>query len=101
MKEATLNVGRSSSTCSACGRNAFPDETHHDTVKYGSPAFQTTTGFGRTHYHAARPRVDGCGAPFTAITTPYTGEQMANATKALRPDLPFLGDPYEVTINGG
>lgn len=90
MTEATLVVSTFTSSCSACGKNAFPDETTHETVKYAVPE-RTFTHEGRTTTLPAQEGEAGCGATFTSITTCYMGEAMANATKRLRPDLPFIG----------
>lgn len=96
MAEATLIVGRTSSTCSACHRNAFPDEWEHNTVKFAVPESTWESPFGEKKVFPAREGEPGCGATFTAITTCYLGPHMEAATRNLRPDLPFVGvdQPY-------
>jgi len=74
---ATLIVGSFSSKCGACGKGADPNETHHNTV----------LGYG--------PKQDGCGALFTELDCSYIGAGIQEATKRLRPDLPFVGLDYD------
>lgn len=64
-----LIVGPSQSRCGACGKNADPYESAHD---------------------MDRMLGDGCGATFTEVTTNYLDANLEEATKALRPDLPFV-----------
>ena len=63
-----LIINRSDSRCGMCGKNADPHETEH---------------------RMERMRGEGCGAPFTEMTSDYTG--MEEACKRLRPDLPWKG----------
>lgn len=74
---ATLVVGGWTSKCGACGRSADPEEATHQTRPGG---------------YSGRGSRPGCGARFTAVATEYTGQGPANATKAMRPDLPFIGE---------
>jgi hypothetical protein len=60
-KTATLRVGRWSSTCSACGGNADPNETHH--VKGGPKSmWDADSSLGQAN---------GCRARFTEKRSDY------------------------------
>ncbi len=64
---AVLIIGGWSSRCSACGADAWTDETHHDTAPDSAHG--------------------GCGARFTATTSEHWSATAATMHQ-LRPDLP-------------
>ena len=70
-----LYVGRTSSTCGACGKGADPHELRHSTILRYAPGDPGP----------------GCGALFTDVASEYIGESAEQAVRALRPDLPFVG----------
>ncbi len=73
---ATLLIGRSYSTCSACRTGAAPEESAHLTrLDYGD--------------HDGR----GCGARYVAVQPASYG--IDDDVQAMRPDLPFLPAPGE------
>lgn len=75
LKEATLFVFLSASECGECGANADPKERRH--------LMRDMQG-------------EGCGALFTAITTPYIPDgDIHESIQAMRPDLPFVFPPPE------
>jgi hypothetical protein len=63
---ATLHIGRTSSRCGACGKNADPTEAAH--------VMETMVG-------------PGCGAVFVAVAASYSGSE--DDVQAMRPDLPL------------
>jgi len=65
----TLFINRSSSRCGKCGRNADPNEKAH---------------------RMGRMEGEGCGAKFTSVSSHYFGEGIKQATRAMRPDLPWV-----------
>lgn len=68
----TLLVGTYSSACNNCWRGASTEsKTHERAISYGYDE-------------------PGCGIEFTHIKSTYVGEQMAKATRDLRPDLEFI-----------
>jgi hypothetical protein len=75
-EDATLIVSSSSSKCGTCGRGADPNEETHKTV----------LGWGAD-------LGEGCGVHFTHITSGYVGPDVETATRALRPDLIYIGLP--------
>lgn len=69
-----LVIGRSTSSCSACGRSTLPHGDRHDAV----------SGW------EARP---GCGAVWTHVTTDCVGDGIEGpdgSAHAVRPDLPWI-----------
>jgi hypothetical protein len=74
MHEAVLFIDPTRSTCGSCGRGADPRETHHDTI------IEYSIDSGS----------EGCHAEFKYVATNYTGGMIEDATKRMRPDLPFL-----------
>lgn len=71
---AVLVVGSWMSRCGRCGRDADPHESGHYTL----------LGYGTDN---GKP---GCMAKWDTITSEYSGEQAKAATKAVRPDLPYV-----------
>jgi hypothetical protein len=70
---STLIVSRSSTKCSVCGQGADYNEKTHKTIL----GYQKDPG-------------PGCGALWTHITSSYTGSDIEQATRALRPDLVYV-----------
>jgi hypothetical protein len=69
-----LIVSGSSTKCSVCGKGAdYKEKTHRTVLGYGSDLGE------------------GCGVLWTHITTGYIGGGIEDATRALRPDLIFVG----------
>lgn len=66
---AVIIIGSSSSRCSACGRDAFPEEISHDAV----------SGYARTK---------GCGVRFTHVSG--SGPHLMESAAKMRPDLPLV-----------
>jgi len=72
--EPALIVSRSSTKCSVCGKGAdYNEKTHKTVLGWGSDLGE------------------GCGARWTHITTGYIGPGIEEATRAMRPDLIFMG----------
>ena len=71
---ATLYIDISSSRCGACGRNADPHESAHLNANMDG---------------------EGCGAVYTGLASNYVGFE--ERLVAMRPDLPWVGIPFEAT----
>ena len=65
----TLYINRSDSRCGKCNRNADPIEKAH---------------------RMSRMEGEGCGARFTSVSSHYYGDEIKRATRAMRPDLPWV-----------
>lgn len=74
VREATLMIGLSSSTCSNCHRGCNPYESHHYTI---------------LSYNRALGNSSGCGARYTAMVGTYL-DLTEDKLKRMRPDLPVL-----------
>ena len=75
MRRVILIIDTSRSYCSACNRNADPNESAHV---------------------MARMEGEGCGATFTHVGSHYSGDSIERAVKAMRPDLSWIDFYAEV-----
>jgi hypothetical protein len=71
-RKPVIVVGLSRSWCAYCGRDALPHELVHET----EPTF--------------REELVGCGVRYTHVSTDYAGSEVEAATRAKRPDLPYI-----------
>lgn len=72
---AVLVIGSWSSACGKCNGSADPYDDGHNTM----------LGYGDSN---GRP---GCGEKWTAVTSAYGDKGAIDATKRMRPDLPYVG----------
>lgn len=83
LPKTTLSIGGWHSKCLACGNNALPSESSHETRVGWDP------GDGV-----------GCGVTWTHVTSEYAGEEFENTVKGMCPDLVFIRE-YEVNLDDG
>jgi len=77
---AVLFIDPSASYCGACEKMADPHQASHWKI----PPGPTT-----------QPFRSGCGAPFTHLSSHYTGAAIRTAAQEIRPDLPWTSRGQE------
>jgi hypothetical protein len=73
-------IGRSSSSCGACGRDANPHDKSHDVV----------VGYFAANLPEDSPERIGCHTEFEYVTSDYSGEDQKQACMEMRPDLEWI-----------
>lgn len=83
-EEAVLQIGTTSSSCSACNRGADPYEKTHETA----------LGYFESSIldNPDAPERKGCGARYVKVASLYMGLYMEENIKRMRPDLPLTKD---------